>query len=297
MVNLNGWLLVNKPEGLSSAAALNHIKKYIKPSKIGHSGTLDPFATGILLVGVGEATKLMPYLIEADKGYEFVVRWGEHRDTLDITGELVATSARIPTQAEVESVLPRFLGQTQQEPPQFSAIKINGRRAYYFARTGKIVQLDTRPVRIDKLELMGHGEGFSAFRVQCSKGTYVRALARDIAHALGAYCHVIELSRTRLGKFVLKDAITLASLAEILHNDGASGLGDLLMPVERVLDDILVHDVGEYAARLLRHGRAVIAEAIQPGDGALVAAMCDGALVAICRFESGGLQPIKVLNL
>ncbi len=298
MTNLvHGWLLIDKPEGLSSAAALNHIKKHFAPGKIGHAGTLDPFATGILLVAIGEATKLIPYIITADKSYEFEVCWGEDRDTLDITGEVVKTSTKIPIQEEIEAVLPCFLGNSQQEPPQFSAIKINGKRAYFFARTGQKVPLQSRPIHIEELKLLKHNVNKTYFYTSCSKGTYVRAIARDIASKLRTYDYVSQLRRLRLGKFLLDATISLASLSEMLHNDRIGALRQFLMPVNAVLDDILVQQVGDLASHHLKQGRKVSMAESEVEEGALIAAMYGDDLIAICRAESGLLQPLKVLNL
>jgi tRNA pseudouridine55 synthase len=295
---INGWLVIDKPAGLTSTAVLNEIKRFIQAkqskTKVGHAGTLDPFATGILMVALGEATKTIEYAMDSTKVYEFSITWGESRDTLDIDGKVTETADKIPTISEIKSVLPRFVGPILQLPPQYSALKVNGERAYDLARRGIEVELKPREVTCYKLELLDHFDKQSQFRVECSKGFYVRALARDIAASVNALGYVSALRRTQSGKFGIKHAISLASLKELLYTTGQQGLSGVLNPVSAVLDGILVQQLSLEDAKKLLCGQRITNKNGQEG---LVLAINDKTEVAICKASNADLIPLKTFNI
>lgn len=203
----NGFILLDKEIGISSAKALYPIKKmFPRGTKVGHAGTLDPFASGLLVVAVGKATKALEYVVAMSKTYEFTVKWGASTDTDDLTGKILNTSDRIPTINEIENILPQFVGEISQTPPQYSAISINGERAYDLARNGVDVALAARPITVHNLIITEHKADETSFLMDCGKGCYVRSVARDMALALGTYGHVTQLRRTRIGNFDVKNA-------------------------------------------------------------------------------------------
>ena len=200
-IPVHGWLVLDKPQGLTSTQAMGRTRRLLNGKKAGHGGTLDPLATGVLPLAFGEATKLIPYVMDGDKEYEFTIRWGEARDTDDSEGKVIASEGAIPDAAQIKAALPSFIGVIQQTPPKFSAIKIEGQRAYDIAREGGEPELAPRPVTIHTLEITGQpAAAETAFRVHCGKGMYVRAIARDLAAKLGTYGHIVSLRRTRAGR-------------------------------------------------------------------------------------------------
>ncbi len=264
--NLHGWLVFDKPAGMSSAQVVGKVKRLLKPSKIGHAGTLDPFATGVLPLALGEATKTAGYGLDKDKSYEFELTFGTATDTEDCTGKVIATSDKRPTLAEIEAILPLFRGELSQIPPIYSAIHIDGKRAYALARAGETPEMEPRKITIHSLQVAGsgkQGDTFTSchllpaacFLVICSKGTYIRSLARDIAIKLGTVGHVSGLRRTKSGVFTLAQAISLENLEESAK-EGA--VLELLQPAHAVLDDIPVLQVNEEEAINLRHGKVLI---------------------------------------
>ncbi len=305
---VNGWLVLDKPEGLTSTAAVGRVKWLLDAAKAGHAGTLDPIATGILPIGLGEATKLMPYVVDATKVYRFTLRWGEARDTEDREGQITATSPVRPDTAAITAAVPRFLGEIDQVPPAFSAIKVQGERAYDLAREGAAVELAPRRVRIDALRLIGQPDPDHAeFEAVCGKGTYMRALARDLALALGTLGHLAALRRLRVGPFALDDAVTLAHLESLA---GESDAESALLPVEAPLDDIPAVTLTQPEARRIRSGQPVALlrrsdrerlTRLFPGeesaDGAVVLAVVEGAPVAVARIAGAELHPVRLLNL
>jgi tRNA pseudouridine55 synthase len=307
---IDGWLNVDKPLGLSSAACVARLRGALKPKRIGHGGTLDPLATGVLPVALGEATKTVSYLMGAHKSYRFTVRFGERRDTDDGEGDIIETSGARPDDAALERLLGRFVGAIDQVPPVYSALKQEGRRAYERARAGEAVDLKPRMVRVYDLRLAARPDSDHAtFEVDCGKGFYVRALARDLAAAAGTVGHVSQLRRTRVGPFTEEAAIPLENLTAIGHS--APALKDLY-PVETVLDDIPALAVTGDQAAAIRQGRPVkvqctggpgareagaIAEFPKLSDGTVVCAMEDGALVALARYHGGEIRPVRVLNI
>lgn len=292
----NGWINLNKPLGISSADAVFQVKRLIHPSKIGHAGTLDPLATGVLPLALGEGTKCINLLMDAKKTYEFSVTFGERRNTDDAEGEVVATSEKIPTEAEIRAILPQFTGEIMQVPSTFSAIKVNGQRAYALARAGEEVVLHARPVTIHALEFLDRlTETEASFRATVSKGTYIRSLGRDMAQALGSQAYISRLHRAAVGPFTDTEAISLDFIAESVHKAPPSGDAPWLTPLSAVLDDIpaLALDGGQL--KTLRHGQQV-ALAPRP-DVPLIAVMHQGQLVGLARIEGNQLISNRLLNV
>jgi tRNA pseudouridine55 synthase len=230
---IHGWLVLDKDLGLTSTHALAQVKRLFDAQKAGHAGTLDPLATGILPIAFGEATKTVSFAVDGEKAYRFTVRWGAETATDDTEGEVTATSDKRPAPADIEALLPRFTGEIMQVPPNYSAIKVDGNRAYDLARDGEQVVLEPRPVFIDALRMIEMPDAeTSVFEAECGKGTYVRALARDFGRALGCRGHVIALRRMQVGPFHEDDAVTLAELKAAFEAEGEAGLLRVLKPVE-----------------------------------------------------------------
>lgn len=291
--DVNGWLIIDKPEGMGSTQVVNLTRRFFNARKNGHTGTLDPFATGVLPIAFGEATKLIDFMSEDDKEYEFTLLFGSETDTGDCTGNITIKEGRTPSAKEISAALPRFTGKIKQTPPVYSAVKINGQRAYDLARRGEKVDIPEREVEIFALEFLGLSGAQADFRVHCSKGTYVRSLGRDIARALGTCGHLSRLRRTRCGLFTLDDTILLEKLKNMVYVEQA------LFPLETSLRDIAVMAVSETEAEKLRHGQA-----LSPKDRenefspqSTAAAVCNGVLIALVRVEERRISPIRVFNL
>ncbi len=292
---VDGWVVLDKPIGPSSTQALGKVRWIFQAAKGGHGGTLDPLASGVLPIALGEATKLIPFAMDGTKQYEFTVRWGAATATDDLEGSVVATSPNRPAESAIRAALPAFEGEIEQLPPAFSAIKIDGKRAYELARAGEEVVLQPRKVLIHKLEYLESPDADTArFRVTCGKGTYVRSLARDLAVALGTVGHVTELRRTRVGKFTLESAISLATLEGFGHSPARFGA---LAPVETALDDIPVLAVTEEEASALKQGRALRDPRIDRVPAEPIAAFQEGRLVALVASDGEILRPVRVFNL
>ena len=294
---VNGWLILDKPIGMTSTQAVSAVRRLFDARKAGHAGTLDPLATGILPIALGEATKTVPYAVEGEKGYRFTVRWGTETDTDDAEGRAVSMADKLPEPGAIEALLPHFTGDILQTPPAFSAIKIAGERAYDLARAGETVQLEARPVRIDVLKLVETPAPDTAvFEARCGKGTYVRALARDMGRALGCFGHVIELRRTRVGSFLEADAVGLEAL-QSAADAGPEAALRLLLPVEAALSELATLNVEQSdAARLLRGQSVLIRGRDAPTDTGPTYATCKGHLIAVGRIERGELHPLRVFN-
>ena len=300
--NLHGWLVIDKPRGLTSTQAVGRVRRVYDPKKIGHGGTLDPLATGLLPIAMGEATKTVAYVMDGSKSYRFTLRWGQATQTDDTEGEVIETSTARPSREEIIAALPSFVGTIEQVPPKYSAIKVQGERAYDRARREESFTLASREVRIDRLELVSQdGADLATFDVDCGKGTYMRALARDLAVRLGTVAHIVELRRRAVGNFDESHAISLESLESLGHS--AAALGHLL-PVEAALDDIPALVLTESEASRLRSGQSVSFLARQNhariqdlAQGTTVCAISDGKPVALARFEAGAIRPVRVLNL
>ena len=288
---LDGWLIIDKPAGCSSAQIVGRIKRLTGGLKVGHGGTLDPLATGVLPIAIGEATKTVAYVMLGTKSYHFTLKWGEARDTDDSEGEIVETSQIRPSRHEIDNVLSKFTGEISQIPPKYSALKVNGHRAYALARANKPVTLESRQIRIDSLLLVENDEETACFDVICGKGTYIRALARDIARCLGTFGHVSTLRRTAVGPFTENTAISLDIVESLVHS---ARLAAHVLPVEAPLADIPALELTESDAHRLRCGQVI---AVKDADIKTIRATCSGRLVALARIETGNLRPLRVFNL
>ena len=304
---VHGWVILDKPEELSSSRAVGIARRIFNAAKAGHGGTLDPLATGIRPIALGEATKTVSFAMHGAKSYEFILQFGSQTSTDDREGEVIATSDNRPERAAIEAALPGFTGEIDQRPPIFSAIKVDGRRAYDIARNAVAVGLDSlpelesRPVVVDRLELRDADAGSATFFVACGKGTYIRSLARDLAVALGTVGHVSRLRRLSVGPFDESDAISLAFLEKLEHSAAAF---EHLKPVTSALDDIPALPVSAGEAAKLRHGQTLpalspaaearFAEVVSAETGVAIAGSVPVALVSV---KAGQLHPLRVFNL
>jgi tRNA pseudouridine55 synthase len=297
---IDGWVVLDKPLGMGSTKAVGRVRWLFGAEKAGHGGTLDPLATGVLPIALGEATKTVPFVMDGRKEYRFTLRFGEARSTEDAEGEVTATNDARPTDAEIRAVLGHFTGEIEQMPPAFSALKVGGERAYDLARKGEKPDLKPRRVTIERLELTGRPDRDHAdFVVGCGKGTYIRSLGRDLAESLGTVGHLSALRRTAAGPFREEAAISLPKLEALGHIPPLLGA---LAPVATALDDIPALALTEAQAVRLRQGQPMPLTRDAPLSGALVRAELEGKLVALVRLEispGGGstLQPVRVFNL
>jgi tRNA pseudouridine55 synthase len=291
--DVHGWVVLDKPIGMTSTHAVSVVKRAYAAKKAGHAGTLDPLASGLLPIALGEATKTVPFVMDGRKAYQFTVAWGSQTNTDDTEGSVVATSDTRPDEAAIAALLPRFTGTILQVPPKFSAIKIAGERAYDLARDGEEVQLEPRPVEIDALRIVTHTTDATTFEAECGKGTYVRAIARDLGIALGCLGHVAHLRRTRVGPFAVTDATTVEALRE-----SAEGAEAALRPVEAALSLIPQIMVHRDAALRLKRGQSVLLRGRDaPVEADSVYATSGGVLIATGSIENGELIPHRVFNL
>ena len=296
---VNGWLVLDKPVGMTSTHAVSVIKRLFAAKRAGHAGTLDPLASGLLPIALGEATKTVPFVMEGRKAYRFTARWGEERDTDDAEGKVVASSAARPTPDEVRALLPRFTGTIAQVPPRFSALKIEGERAYDLAREGRQVELAPRPVEIHRLDLVDTPDADHAvLEAECGKGTYVRALARDFGRELGCLGHVVALRRTSVGPFAEELAVTLEALEAKIAPDTDYVPAAALLPVAAGLSALPAVNVSRSDAARLARGQAVL---LRGRDAPLMegfaAVFCSGALLALAELTGGELHPRRIFNL
>lgn len=297
---IHGWIAIDKPKGISSAAVVARVRKHLNAAKAGHAGTLDPLATGVIPIALGDATKTMAFAMDSRKTYEFTVQWGTATDTDDLEGRVVATSPQRPTRAEIESVLPRFRGEIEQVPPIYSAIKVDGERAYALAREGEEVQLSARRVTVYTIDIVDEIEQDRArFRVSCGKGTYVRSLARDMAQALGTVGHIVDLRRTACGVFDESAAILLDKWEALGHSPAALAA---LRPVGTVLDDIPALALTPQDAQRLRHGQSLalfpLAQRnpqVKLSQQMTVQALLGDTLVALAEVGNGMLKPLRII--
>jgi tRNA pseudouridine55 synthase len=315
---VHGWIILDKPVGLGSTQAVGAVKRALREAgeaktKVGHGGTLDPLASGVLPIALGEATKLAGRMLDATKSYDFTIRFGEETDTLDLEGNIVATSDVRPTISDIECVLARFTGEIEQVPPTFSALRVGGERAYDLARAGKEVELKARRVTIHALTIRHPRESKDPANQEenpgspirgnddvadeitltaiVSKGTYIRSLARDIASALGTVGHVVMLRRTKAGPFALEQAISLDFLADAAK---ARQLTRTVLPLEAGLDDIPALPVTPEQAQLLRHGQPLFGIPAMPG---LQLATSGGTPVALVEVSEDGCKVVRGFNL
>jgi tRNA pseudouridine55 synthase len=298
---LHGWLVIDKPSGVTSNRVVELVRRRAR-TKVGHAGTLDPFATGVLPIAIGEATKTTACAMSGRKRYRFRIRWGIARATDDLEGEITGESRSRPNREAIEAILPRFTGVIEQVPPAYSAIKINGRRAYALARADTPPRLSPRPVEIIELRLTAIPDrDYAECEALVGKGTYIRALARDLGAALGTFAHIVELRRLSVGRFRENQAIALDLLAEHGH---ISADCKYLLPVEAALDDIPALVLTAAEAAQLRSGQKVArcdpggwADLDRLEQGTVIGAWHGQALVALARIEDGRLRPVRVLNL
>jgi tRNA pseudouridine55 synthase len=297
---INGWLILDKPLGLGSTQGVSAVKRALREAgepkhRVGHGGTLDPLATGVLPIAIGEATKLAGRMLDATKVYEFTIRFGAQTDTLDLEGAVIAISDVRPTLTAIEAVLPRFTGPIEQVPPNYSALKVDGKRAYDMARAGEEFALKTRAVTVYSLQILldlARGElEYVTLSATVSHGTYIRSLARDIAIALGTVGHVTMLRRTKAGPFDLSHAISLDKLADLAK---ARSLDGAVLPLSAGLDDIPALPVTPAEATLLRHGQKLMRTLATPG---LHLATDAGRPVALVEAGTDGLTVVRGFNI
>jgi tRNA pseudouridine55 synthase len=298
---IDGWLIIDKPSGIGSTDVVNKVKRAFDAQKAGHGGTLDPLATGLLPIAFGHATKTVPYVMDGTKVYRFTLRFGEARDSDDADGAVIETSDVRPTDEAIRAALPAFIGDIMQVPPIYSAIKVNGERAYDLARDGQEVVLEARPARVDRFELIARPDADTAeFEVQSGKGVYMRSLARDIARATGAVGHIIALRRTRVGPFKEADGIMLDRI--VVTGDTPPPSLDLLLPLTTALADIPALAVVEGEAARLGFGQSLslvelmgrVPSEADPAGG-LVRVMAGERFVGLCRLEEGMLRPERLM--
>ena len=293
--DINGWLVIDKPIGMSSAQVVGRLKHVLHPRKIGHAGTLDPLASGVLPIALGQATRTIEFVMDGMKEYEFEVSWGAQTTTDDAEGRVCATSDHRPTQADILAVLPRFMGQIEQMPPAYSALKVNGQRAYDLARAGQAVLLKSRSVLIEKLVLLdaddaGQKWDKSRFLVRCSKGTYVRSLGRDLGAALGCYGFISVLRRTTCEPFSVSQALAL----DMVTPDCLS-----VIPMERALEKVPALSVDAISARRLCQGQRLNLRAIglvSPVQNGVVRVLLDNRVMGLALVEKGVLHPHKMFE-
>ncbi|WP_374388533.1 tRNA pseudouridine(55) synthase TruB [Sandaracinobacter sp.] len=296
MTGLHGWLVVDKPVGPSSAAVVGKLKWALRQGghgkvKIGHGGTLDPLASGVLPIALGEATKLSGYLLNGPKAYRFTISFGTATSTDDAEGEVVAQSPVRPTAEAIRAILPRFTGPIRQRPPAYSALKVDGERAYARARAGESVELAARDLVIHALSLEESGPDSAALHVHCSKGTYVRSLARDIAEALGTVGHVSLLRRTAAGPFTLDQALSLDKCVELVHGPAPE---QALLPLTAGLDDIPALAVDPHEAAALKQGKRLMGPRVKPGQYLATDGPVPVALVAVSEHD---VRVVRGFNL
>jgi tRNA pseudouridine55 synthase len=304
---VHGWVILDKPSGITSTQAVAQVRRIFNAQKAGHAGTLDPLATGILAIALGEATKTVPYVQDAAKIYRFTARWGESRDSDDAEGKVTGTSDERPGRDAIEAILPRFTGSLSQTPPAYSAIKIQGERAYDLARDGEEVTLEPRQVQVHEARIVGVAPNTAEFEILCGKGTYVRSWVRDIALALGTLGYVSALRRTRIGAFQEKDAVRLETLTPFMHSPAAFAY---LKPLSTALDGIPALAITGSDTVRIRSGNPILIRAN------LFARMKDGfagddglqgrivflrdeadAPVALAEIADGELRPFRVFQL
>ena len=293
---LHGWIIIDKPLGMGSTNVVGWVKRALREAgepktRVGHGGTLDPLATGVLPIAIGEATKLAGHMLDATKAYDFTITFGAQTDTLDLEGKVVATSEHRPTRADVEAILPRFTGPIEQVPPAFSALKVDGKRAYDLARAGEQVELKTRAVTIHSLNLIEADETFAILSVTVSKGTYIRSLARDIALALGSVGHVTMLRRTKAGPFTLDQAISLDFLDAAVKSRELDGA---VLPLIAGLDDIPALPVTPDDAQLLRVGQRLVGN---PASSGLYLAIDAARPIALVEVAAGDVKVVRGFNI
>ena len=298
--DLNGWLIIDKPYEMGSTNVVSKLKWLLHPKKIGHAGTLDPLATGVLPIALGKATKTIPFVMDGKKTYRFTVKWGTQTSTDDVEGEITASSDKRPTLSEIKAILPQFIGDIMQTPPVYSALKINGVRAYELARKGEMPEMKARPVHVDDLRIVGGVEGIqneTTFEVDCGKGTYVRSLGREMGEKLRCFGHITMLRRIKCGPFCEKDTILLANLEKNDYNTNALSI----IPVDTALSDISVLAVNEVQAKRLMNGQTISCKEFEQVDlegfthETVIGLKFEKHIIALAKIERGGVKPFRIL--
>jgi tRNA pseudouridine55 synthase len=303
-IPIHGWLNLDKPLGMTSTQALGRVRRILNAQKLGHAGTLDPLATGILPIALGEATKTIQYAQDRDKVYRFKVKWGEARNTDDCEGEVIASSDKRPSEADIRALIPGFTGNIDQVPPQFSAIKLDGERAYDLARAGEKLDIQPRRVTVYGFKLLNTTQDEAEFELECGKGTYVRSIARDMGQILGCYGHVSALRRLAVGNFTENSAISLDEFEKIVQSAAPD---QVLLPVETVLDDIPALAMTAEEIGRIRQGQTLKFLSRQDVDRlsvagideetTLVLATGNNKPLALLEKDGIALYPVKVFNL
>ena len=293
--DINGWILIDKPINIGSTQVVSKLKWALSPQKIGHAGTLDPLATGLLPIALGYATKLIPFVMNEKKTYEFQITWGSETTTDDKEGDITQTTLKRPTKAEVEKVLPSFIGEISQLPPAYSAIKVDGKRAYDMARAGQEFSLKPRPVLIDSITLLRFSDVSADFRVVCGKGTYVRSLGRDIGRALGCLGHISILRRTACGPFRVEKALSLSEFQ--IKNPEIP-----LIPIENALGKMSQIQLPPTETKRLLQGQRLPLHQIAtflsqaPQEAEILCLMSDGKLKGLVRYQQGVIHPYRTFS-
>ena len=288
---MNGWVVLDKPVGMTSTQAVGRVKYLLNAKKAGHAGTLDPLASGILPIALGEATKTVPFVQDGEKTYRFRVQWGAQTDSDDAEGRIIARSDTRPTEAQIVALLPQFIGELMQKPPAYSAIKVDGERAYDRARDGETVDLPPRPVSIRDLQLLETTADTATFEARCGKGTYVRSIARDMGTVLGCLGYVDALRRTRVGPFLEANSVPIEAFG------ADADCNRPVLCVEAGLAEVPEVVIGRNEAARLRRGQALILRGRDAPDAGMAYASCGGVVVAFGPIEMGALQPYRVFNL
>lgn len=290
---ISGWVMFNKPHGMGSTQAVSFVRRIFNAQKAGHGGTLDPLAEGVLPIALGEATKTMPYMLDEDKTYQFTVKWGSETDTCDLEGEVIQSSESRPSEAQFKTALNGFLGDIEQVPPAYSALKIDGKRACDRVRAGEEVEMKSRPVTIYDLTVVEFSSEEATISATVSKGTYIRSLARDLGRELGCYGHVTELIRTKVNKFALNDCVCKEKLDEA--SDSGHIPQTFLLPVDSTLADIPVIEMGEEKEKRLKLGNPVVVNDVK--EGLYRAKNLQGKLLSLVKVENDEAKPIRNFNL
>ncbi|MCI5060704.1 MAG: tRNA pseudouridine(55) synthase TruB [Alphaproteobacteria bacterium] len=317
-LKINGWINLHKPVGVTSTRAVGKIRRALNAQKVGHGGTLDPLASGVLPIALGEATKTVNFIQDAFKTYEFEVTWGEQRSTDDAEGEVIHSSDKRPSEEEITAILPRFMGEIVQTPPQFSAIKINGERAYDIARDGEQVEIKSRKVYIESFSILPQAgrpatarQNKTSFRITCGKGTYIRSLARDMGEILGCYGYISSLKRTKVGPLELKNAISLDIFQKMIDNPSQDeDTRSVVLPLQTVLDDIPALALKDQEASSVKNGNHISflskpdlnrLEALgidwKSDEITTALATYDGNALAMVEIEGAQIHPVRVFNM
>ena len=293
---LNGFLLVNKEAGCTSFDVVRVVNK-ITGMKAGHCGTLDPFATGLMLIAIGKATRFIEYLVNQDKEYIFDIRWGSDTDSYDITGNVIKKSDLIPKKADIKLLIKSFIGKQKQLPPMFSALKINGRRAYDYARKGEKITLSKRDIDISNFELVNYSNSSARFKVNCSKGTYVRSLAHDLCKKLGCCGHVSFLHRTKIANFLATNSLTIGDIKDLYSNldNNMDKIKKNILSIDQALYFLNNFTVDKYLYQKLQHGCKILIKDLPFLERSIIKLKFDGRFFAIAQYIDYTIKPKKIL--